>query len=46
MKNNYIESIIKQCEYYKLLAEKTFEQIPPEKFSGSIMKKVIASLRL
>lgn len=31
MDNNYIQSVIKQFEYYKLLGEKTFEQIPAEK---------------
>ncbi len=28
---NYLESVIKQFEYYKLLAEKTFDQLPEEK---------------
>jgi hypothetical protein len=27
MKNNYLESVIKQFEYYKLLGDKTFEQL-------------------
>jgi hypothetical protein len=31
MKTNYLESIIKQFEYYKMLGEKTFAQIPEEK---------------
>lgn len=31
MKNNYLEKIIKQFEYYKMLGEKTFEQIPEQK---------------
>ena len=30
MENNYLESIKKQFEYYKLLGEKTFEQITDE----------------
>ena len=29
--NSYLTSAIKQFEYYKLLAEKTFDQIPEEK---------------
>ena len=29
--NSYLESIKKQFEYYKMLGEKTFEQIPEEK---------------
>ena len=29
--NNYLESVKKQFEYYKILGEKTFEQIPEEK---------------
>lgn len=31
MNNNYLESVIKQFDYYKLLGEKTFAQIPDEK---------------
>ncbi len=31
MKTNYLESVIKQFEYYKMLGDKTFEQIPAEK---------------
>lgn len=31
MQNNYLESVIKQFEYYKLLGDKTFEQVPDEK---------------
>lgn len=31
MNTNYLESVIKQFEYYKLLGEKTFAQIPDEK---------------
>lgn len=31
MKNDYLPSVIKQFEYYKLLGEKTFAQIPEEK---------------
>src|SRR4028118_2322418 len=31
MQTNYLESVIKQFEYYKLLGEKTFTQIPGEK---------------
>jgi hypothetical protein len=31
MKSEYLPSVIKQFEYYKMLAEKTFEQIPDEK---------------
>ena len=31
MNTNYLENVIKQFEYYKLLGEKTFEQIPTEK---------------
>ena len=31
MNNNYLESAIKQLEYYKLLGEKTISQIPDEK---------------
>jgi hypothetical protein len=30
MKNSYLESAIKQFEYYKMLAEKTFDQINEE----------------
>ena len=29
--NDYLTSVIKQFEYYKALAEKTFEQLPEEK---------------
>ena len=32
MDTNYLESVIKQFEYYKLLGEKTFEQIDEDKF--------------
>jgi len=31
MKQNYLESVIKQFEYYKMLGERTFEQLPDEK---------------
>jgi len=31
MNTNYLESVIKQFEYYKLLGEKTFAQIPEDK---------------
>jgi hypothetical protein len=31
MKANYLESVIKQFEYYKMLGEKTFAQLPDEK---------------
>lgn len=31
MNTNYLESVIKQFEYYKMLGEKTFAQIPEEK---------------
>ncbi|PSR52831.1 hypothetical protein AHMF7605_04470 [Adhaeribacter arboris] len=31
MKTDYLESVIKQFEYYKMLGEKTFDQIPAEK---------------
>ena len=31
MNTNYLESVIKQFEYYKMLGEKTFSQIPDEK---------------
>lgn len=31
MKKNYLESAIKQFEYYKMLGEKTFDQISEEK---------------
>jgi hypothetical protein len=31
MENNYLGSTIKQFEYYKILAEKTFEQLTEEK---------------
>src|SRR5687767_3343319 len=31
MKTDYLESVIKQFEYYKMLGEKTFEQLPEEK---------------
>ncbi|WP_407403775.1 DUF1572 family protein [Chryseobacterium sp.] len=27
MKNNYLEGVVKQFQYYKILAEKTFEQL-------------------
>jgi hypothetical protein len=30
MKNNYLDSVIKQFLYYKMLGEKTFDQIPEE----------------
>jgi len=29
--NSYLESVKKQFEYYKMLGEKTFKQIPEEK---------------
>ena len=29
--NDYLNSVIKQFEYYKSLAEKTFEQLPEDK---------------
>ena len=32
MANHYIESVKKQFEYYKLLGDKTFSQLPEEKF--------------
>jgi hypothetical protein len=31
MQNNYLESAIKQFEYYKLLGDKTMVQLPQEK---------------
>ncbi|MBS1782991.1 MAG: DUF1572 family protein [Bacteroidetes bacterium] len=31
MKKNYLESVIKQFEYYKMIGEKSFVQIPEEK---------------
>ena len=31
MNSNYLESAIKQFEYYKMLGEKTFDQLPDEK---------------
>ena len=31
MNTNYLESVIKQFEYYKMLGEKTFVQISDEK---------------
>ncbi|OYU85146.1 MAG: hypothetical protein CFE24_03185 [Flavobacterium sp. BFFFF2] len=31
MNTNYLESVVKQFEYYKLLGEKTFNQIPADK---------------
>ena len=31
MESNYLESVIKQFRYYKMLAEKTFEQVSDEK---------------
>ncbi len=31
MNTNYLESVIKQFEYYKMLGEKSFAQIPEEK---------------
>lgn len=33
MHTNYLESVIKQFEYYKLLGDKTIAQIPDEKLS-------------
>src|SRR6218665_956985 len=30
MKTNYLESVIKQFAYYKLLGDKTIEQVPAE----------------
>ncbi len=32
MKENYLDSVIKQFRYYKLLSEKTFEQLSEEDF--------------
>jgi hypothetical protein len=29
--NDYLNSVIKQFDYYKSLAEKTFEQLPEDK---------------
>ena len=34
MQTNYLESVIKQFEFYKLLGEKTFAQITDEKLFG------------
>jgi hypothetical protein len=31
MENNYLESVKKQFEYYKILGDKTFAQVPDEK---------------
>ena len=31
MEENYLSSVIKQFEYYKMLGEKTFDQLPEEK---------------
>ncbi|WP_026462518.1 DUF1572 family protein [Adhaeribacter aquaticus] len=31
MQTNYLESVIRQFEYYKMLGEKTFAQVPAEK---------------
>jgi hypothetical protein len=31
MKTNYLDSVIRQFEYYKLLGDKTFAQVPDEK---------------
>src|ERR671921_129776 len=31
MDTTYLESVIKQFEYYKMLGERTFEQLPEEK---------------
>lgn len=36
MNNNYLQSAIQQFEYYKLLGEKTFAQVPEEKLSWQI----------
>ena len=33
MNNEYLENVIKQLEYYKLLGEKAIAQIPDEKLS-------------
>jgi hypothetical protein len=33
MTNNYLESMTKQFEYYKILGEKTFAQLPDDKLS-------------
>ncbi len=33
MESNYLESAIKQFEYYKMLGEKTMQQLPPENLS-------------
>ncbi|MEO6302907.1 MAG: DUF1572 family protein, partial [Bacteroidia bacterium] len=30
MKTDYLQSVIKQFEYYKMLGDKTFAQIPGE----------------
>src|SRR6188472_1444725 len=32
MRSEYLQSVTKQFDYYKMLAEKTFEQIEDEKF--------------
>ena len=37
MEKDYLESAIKQFEYYKLLGEKAMEQLPDEKLFCSIM---------
>ncbi|MFN8356937.1 MAG: DUF1572 domain-containing protein [Spirosomataceae bacterium] len=35
MKSDYLQSVIKQFEYYKLLGDKTFAQVPDEKLFWS-----------
>ncbi|NLR93526.1 DUF1572 domain-containing protein [Flammeovirga agarivorans] len=37
--NTYLESIKKQFDYYKLLGEKTFEQVPEEKLFWQLNKE-------
>ena len=37
--NSYLESVKKQFEYYKMLGEKTFEQIPEEKLFWQLNKE-------
>lgn len=43
MNNNYLESVIKQFDYYRLLGEKAIAQAPDEKLFFNSMKKVTAS---
>jgi len=42
MTSDYLESVKKQFEYYKLLGEKTFDQVSDEQLFFKPITKVIA----